>query len=999
MRHTILAVLILPLVLFITPVGEPPVFRNGDDDGLLDDPEVEAILDQMSPEERIGQLFLVTFYGSEVDAESEIALLIDEYNIGGVVLLGENNNFGDPDDLALQVYRLTGDLQRLADARQSVPDSGAGISTDAQYIPLFIGVEYEGSSWPIAGQMSGLTPVASNMALGATWNPDYALATGQVVGGELEALGINLLLGPSADVVEEPQPLAPGDMGTRVFGGEPFWVSRMTAAYVSGVHSGSDGRIAIAPRSFPGYGGADRLASVEIPTVRRSRDQLIQVDLQPFYSVTGNAPDPLSVAEGLLVGHIRYQGFQGENPRLTTKPISLDPAALSDLLALEPVASWREAGGIVISDALGLRGVRRFYDPGEVNFPGRRIALDAFSAGNDLLYVGGYGTSPQVDQTAAVIDTLDFFVQRYESDPAFQVQVDNSVRRILRVKLDLYGSFTLSQVVPYQSGLEDLGTHDDVTIDVARSALTLVSPGPADLVAPPQQGETIVIFTDARSVQQCTGCQPRPVIPVDGLRSAILDAYGPLATGLVNHRQVYAFSFQELQDYIEYVPSGEPEDSEKPEATVEPVETAEPENPEDAAAVDEGEVEPDIEPSPTPEITPEPDPVEAALEIADWVVFVTLNTAANEEPSSTALKQFLAGRSVPSDTRIVVMAMGAPYYLDSTEVSKLTAFYALYGYSEPFVDVAARALFQEVAPTGASPVSINAVNYDILRATSPDPAQTIELSWTLEGAENGSEEAEPGEDETPVPTVEPLIDQGDTLRLSTGVIIDENGNPVPDGTPVDFVLNYIEEGIRDTQSATTVGGVAQTAAVITRTGRVEISAVSGDAVNSQTLALVGGRITEVAPTIAPTPVPQTLVTDTPEPPPTVSVEATPTITPTPTDGPNPPTEPSVEFGDLAVVLILLVGISGGIFVLGLYLRDFNFGLLIALPALLVGLLAYNYYALALPGIMMWRSWVGSKWGAVTFSCLMAFLGVGITLLAIYLRDRYLVRSLPGRNQR
>ena len=94
----------------------------------------------------------------------------------------------------------------------------------------------------------------------------------------------------------------------------------MTAAYVSGVHEGSSGRIAIAPRSFPGYGGADRLASVEIPTVRRSRDQLIQVDLQPFFSVTGNAADPSSVAEGFLVGHIRYQGFQGENPRLTTKP-------------------------------------------------------------------------------------------------------------------------------------------------------------------------------------------------------------------------------------------------------------------------------------------------------------------------------------------------------------------------------------------------------------------------------------------------------------------------------------------------------------------------------------------------------------------------------------------------------------------------------------------------------------------------------------------------------
>ncbi len=64
---------------------------------------------------------------------------------------------------------------------------------------------------------------------------------GRVAGQELAALGFNLLLGPSADVVQVPQPYTAGDLGTRVFGGEPFWVSQMTVAYVRGVHEGSGG--------------------------------------------------------------------------------------------------------------------------------------------------------------------------------------------------------------------------------------------------------------------------------------------------------------------------------------------------------------------------------------------------------------------------------------------------------------------------------------------------------------------------------------------------------------------------------------------------------------------------------------------------------------------------------------------------------------------------------------------------------------------------------------
>jgi beta-N-acetylhexosaminidase len=924
----------------------------------VDDPDVEAILEQMEPEERVGQLFLVTFYGTDVSPESDIATLITRYHVGGVVFLSENNNFTDETDLVLQVHQLTTDLQTLAAQRPQPPPGDTLGSTvgSGPYIPLFIGLEHEGSGGAHTHLLSGLTPLPSNMAIGATWDPAFSEATGAVVGEELAALGINLLLGPPVDVVEVPRPLTTGDFGTRVFGGEPYWVSQMAAAYVRGVHVGSNGHLAVVPRHFPGHGGADRYASVEVPTVRRSLDQLIQSDLKPFITVMSSTADPLDRADGVMTGHIRYQGFQGDNPRLATRPISLDSQNLQVLLELDAIAGWHDAGGLVISDALGLRGVRRFYDPQESSFPNRRIANEAFMAGNDLLYLGNFGSNPPVDQTAAVIDTIEYFVQVYDEDPSFQARVDDAVRRIIRKKLDLYGWFDLRAVLPPSGGLADLAQQSEVTLSVAQSALTLLSPGQPDLLVSPQAGEKILIFTDTRTVRQCESCEEQALVSIDALQSAILRAYGPQGSDLVGLADVSSFSFNRLVSYMEFGP---------PEA----------EPSEDGA-------------------TPEPDPLAVALDSADWVVFAMLDVR-SDVPSSDAVRRFLAGPPVSADTRIVVMALGAPYYLDSTEISKLTAYYALYGYTRPFIDTAARALFQQASLNGAPPVSVSGVDYDILKVTSPDPNQLIELSWSIERA-GGEPEDEGGVEvgvETPTATATAtppaeLYCIGDTLSLSTGVILDQNGHLVPDGTPVELVFNYVAQGLRDTLLVETGGGVASASLVLERPGELEISAVSGQASNSTTLRLPISEGCGVISRLTPTPIP----TLTPTEPPATETTAepplpTPAPTPTPTKPPSPPK--SVDFGDLFLALVGLSAIALSAFVVTVRRRDTNHSLLLVLPAVVFGLLGYNYYALVLPGAMAWRELFTNAWGAALATWVAALLGLGLMRLILYLWGRWL----------
>jgi len=87
------------------------------------------------------------------------------------------------------------------------------------------------------------------------------------------------------------------------------------------------------------------------------------------------------------------------------------------------------------------------------------------------------------------------------------------------------------------------------------------------------------------------------------------------------------------------------------------------------------------------------------------------------------IQRFFSERpNLTRNRNVILFSFTAPYYLDPTDISKLTAYYALYSKQPAFVEVAARLLFerQQVTLQGASPVSIPAVEYDLADATSPD---------------------------------------------------------------------------------------------------------------------------------------------------------------------------------------------------------------------------------------------------------------------------------------
>jgi hypothetical protein len=191
--------------------------------------------------------------------------------------------------------------------------------------------------------------------------------------------------------------------------------------------------------------------------------------------------------------------------------------------------------------------------------------------------------------------------------------------------------------------------------------------------------------------------------------------------------------------------------------------------------------------------------------------------------------------------------------------------------------------------------------------------------------------------------------------VSTSVVRDANGHPVPDGTPVDFFLVH-EDSSSVSLQATTVDGVAETELILDRLGRLRIAAESGPARTSEILEMnvqegVPAFITVIAPTPAPS----------------VTLEPTGTVTgetPTPeapTGGNGQPGDQAPEAGWWALLLAVLGSgliVGATLLVEGRGGRSREEQIRFALGGCVGGLAVYNYLAIGLPGSGWLLEWLG-----------------------------------------
>jgi beta-N-acetylhexosaminidase len=769
-------ILLVGLLLWI-------ILAPGGAQAQVEDIRIRRIIDDMSVDERVGQLFLVTYMGQETGAGSDIARLIRDYKVGGVVLGPRHRNFRNAEGAPAFVAKVTSQLQSLA-----LADTGPGV-------PLLIAIEEGQASDQPTALRRGITSVPSPLAVGATWSPDNARTVGEIVGRELSTLGVNLLLGPPLDVLLTPRPGQPGDLGTRSFGGSPYWVGEMGREYIAGVHTGSGNRMATVAQHFPGHGSSDRSPQQEAATVEKSLEEMVRADLVPFFEVTdlgGGRPE--GVTDALMTSHLRYRGFQGPT-RPGSPPISFDPGGLKVIMDLAPLAGWRESG-LLVSDSLGVVAVRRHFSPSLDSFPHKEIAQKALLAGNDMLLASRFALTDEdwTTQYANLTSAIEFFREKYETDNTFKARVDEALVRVLRIKTRLYPDFDLATVGPNVSEVDTVLATPEAKTDVAtiaQSAVALVAPGLQELVdrlpAAPRGGEPIIIFTDTRTQFDCPECPAYTSMRETALEEAILRLYGPDGTAQINPTDVHSFTYNDLKAFLQ------------PLAT-------------EAGGQPSG---PDV-PSLTGE---EQRRIANLLQNAVWVVFAMQDIRPDTYPASDALRVFLKEQAnTLADKKLIVMAYSAPYYLDATEISKLTAYFAVFSRAPASIEASARALFQEFTPSRALPVSVPAITYDL--AVQLQPRADQELSVTRVDAAEG------------VATV------GQEYTVETSVIRDRNGNRVPDGTKVTLWLtDQTDSTYLSFKETKTVDGVARVTLVADRTGPLEIRAESGEAQTADPLAL------------------------------------------------------------------------------------------------------------------------------------------------------------------
>lgn len=926
----------------------------------------QATLARMSVAQRVGQLFLVTFYGASAESQSDIANLITRYNVGGVVLQAGNDNITDLNNAPEQVAGLVTQLQLLAtegvtESAEISPTLSSEPPAPRLPIPLFVALQHEGDGPPYTEILHGLTPIPNQMAIGATWKPTNAQTVGAIVGRELSALGVNMLLGPSLDILENPNPDSQSDLGTRAFGGDPYWVGAMGQAYTRGVRQGSQGRMAIIAKHFPGYGGSDRPLNEEIATVRKSLNQLQQFDLIPFFAVTapGGVVSPTVSVDGLLTTHIRYQGLSG-NIRATTAPVSFSPAAQAELMALPELAAWRAGGGVVVSDALGVRAVQRFYDDTGRAFPHRQVAKDAFLAGNDILFLAHFAldasASPQAEN-ANIRDTIQWFQERYQAEASFQQRVDASVVRILQLKLRLFGpDFDYRPADFDPTAFAKVVDEDSAGLAaIPAQSVTLISPPvpqqSGGLPAPPTASERIVIFTQVRNSSQCRACPTEPYIGLNALQERLLALYGPQASGQIRASQVRSFSFRDLSDFLNA--GGAPITLPTPPPTATP------------GASDGEEI-----PTPTPAPPPPGYLVQDALAQADWILFALLDAHSGATPGeSSALQRFLNERpDLARSRKVVVFAYNAPYFLDATNISKLGAYFGVYSKVPTFIDASMQALFNDLALEGNPPVNISGIGYDLFVATQPDPEQQIALFIYRDGTALSPSTTQPIQ-----------LEAGATLEIRTGVLHDRNGNTVPDGTVVRFIQEDLTENLLNvvTESTTRDGVAAFTFSLPEGlTGRIRVTAGAGETNRSDEVYVLGNEASVITPTPEPTHTP----TPSPSPTPTFTPTPLPSPTPRPTPTPvPPPREPTLEItlAQVGTLFGILGGLALTLTTAWLLNRQMPLPRLVrqSLWGLLAALLVYNYAALGLPGSGWFTPVRG--WQGLALTALGGTLGLGL----------------------
>jgi len=342
------------------------------------DLEAEALINKMSIDEKIGQMFILSvrnsFNGTRMlYADDYMKHIIETYKPGGIIFF--TINFANP----TQTRNLLRDTQKL---------SG---------IPLFMAIDEEGGKVARLGNTDrmSVTKLPPAAVIGNTGNTEYARMASHVISKELKAYGFNMNMAPVADVNTNLQNPV---IGNRTYSSDPYEAGMMVAAVTEAM--AEDNMISVL-KHFPGHGDSSADSHKGDVIVGHDKDRLENIEFVPFSMGIEVG------ADAVMTAHIKV-------PNVTENDM---PATMSSVLLQDILRKELGFNGLIITDAMDMGAVKQ-------NWPADEAAVNAILAGVDIILI-----------PASVKDAIKGIKNALDEGILTMDRIDESVHRIIKVKV------------------------------------------------------------------------------------------------------------------------------------------------------------------------------------------------------------------------------------------------------------------------------------------------------------------------------------------------------------------------------------------------------------------------------------------------------------------------------------------------------------------------------------------------------------------------------------
>jgi len=291
------------------------------------DRSIDSLFNRMSVREKIAQLIIVSFSSDYNDKSTiEAEELIKKEGIGGVILM---------ESKLTEVVKMINHFQ------------------DISHIPLLVTIDGE---WGPSMRIDSLPSFPRQMQLGALNSDTLVYLMGRAIGTQLKRLGIDVNFAPDVDINSNPSNPV---INTRSFGERREIVAKYGLAYMKGMQ---DVGVLGSAKHFPGHGDTAVDSHQALPVLTFSKERIDTFELYPFKALIEGGVDMV------MVGHLQIPSLDS-----TGTPSSISFPIITNLLKGE-----LEFSGLVITDALNMKGVANYL-------PAREIPLAAYKAGCDII--------------------------------------------------------------------------------------------------------------------------------------------------------------------------------------------------------------------------------------------------------------------------------------------------------------------------------------------------------------------------------------------------------------------------------------------------------------------------------------------------------------------------------------------------------------------------------------------------------------------------------------